>query len=563
VLPSAVHTERRFPTADLILEAFDYLDLEGKTLLWLGGEDYPELRVRTQHRRDVLLERFDCRVERWMVASDLAILKGTNTSLRELEALGVPSVSLYGLNPNDDAYTERAWGTVPCPLAGLTSDRLAQLLHDLLASPRKLAALSEAGQASALPQVKQIAADRILFHLQKVGALEAEASAPGGRTFAQVPCVSGTGEEMTAYRQQRVAALYPLVGLRGSEPVTVIVPTDGTGLSRLWLPEALDSVLGQTYPWLEVLVVNSAARDTLDAVLAPYGNRIQYLHLPERTEAAALNAALERARGEYVWVFDAAHVAMPTKVECQVRALRENPDAALVHTGAFLFQETAANPTGFLPLPSVPSDRLLWEMVQRNLFLTPTVLVRRTCLEHVGGWDEGLRSRYHHDLWIRLLHHFRAHCLAIPTVLLRATSEGGTDGSIPGLFPMDQVAHDVRRMAQKVYRDILLEQLFPELQVEPVSPGLQVRARCQRAAFLASRGLLAEAEHDLEEALQFLGQDSAPWADPDLHALVEEIEGWAAAAGCEALLQRAQTFREQWPVAPAVSSAASSGNGGA
>jgi hypothetical protein len=440
---------------------------------------------------------------------------------------------------------------------------LAQLLHDLFESPEKLAALSEAGRASAFPQAKRIAADRILFHLQRAGAFEPEALAPEGRTFAQVPCASGAGEDMTAYREQRVAALYSLVGLRGSEPVTVIVSTDGIGLSRLWLPEALDSVLGQTYPWLEVLVVNSAARDTLEAVLAPYENRIQYLHQPERPPAAALNAALERATGEYVWVFEAAHVAIPIKVECQVRALREHPDTALVHTGAFLFQETAANPTEFLPPPDVPPDRLLWEMAQRNLFLTPTVLIRRTCLEHVGGWDEELRFSYHHDLWIRLLQCFGAQGLAVPTVLLRATSEGGTDGLAPGFSTTNETVSDARRMAQKVYRDIPLEQLFPELQAELFSPGLQVQARCQRAAFLAARGLLAEAEQDLEVAMQFFGQDCTLLADPDLPALVEEIESWAAAAGSEALLQRAQTFREQGSAAPAVSSAAGSGNGGA
>lgn len=118
-------------------------------------------------------------------------------------------------------------------------------------------------------------------------------------------------------------------------------------------------------------------------------------------------------------------------------------------------------------------------------------------------------------------------------------------------------------MAQKVCRDIPLEQLFPELQAEPVSPALQVQSRCQRAAFLAARGLFAEAEHDLKETMQFFSQDRTFLADSTLSTLLEEIETWAAAAGCEALLRRARTFREQGSAAPAVSPAAGDGNGGA
>ncbi|MGH9353064.1 MAG: hypothetical protein ACRD2G_13045 [Terriglobia bacterium] len=100
--------EAQAPVADLVVGAFDRLPFTRKCLVWLTGPDYEVLRHRCGSRDDIILKKEDWQIDRLMVASDLAITRGTRTTLRELSALGIPSISLsHGLNWPDDVVASR------------------------------------------------------------------------------------------------------------------------------------------------------------------------------------------------------------------------------------------------------------------------------------------------------------------------------------------------------------------------------------------------------------------------------------------------------------------------
>lgn len=98
--------EEKSPVCDLILEAFQGLPRERKRLIWVASRDFAIVAEKCSGKEDVTVLEWLEEPERIMIASDLAITKGTYNVGKELEAIGVPSISLsHGRNPIDDHYS--------------------------------------------------------------------------------------------------------------------------------------------------------------------------------------------------------------------------------------------------------------------------------------------------------------------------------------------------------------------------------------------------------------------------------------------------------------------------
>jgi len=133
VLPGS-WTEERAPIADLVLEAYDSLPGEAKRLIWIAGEEVELLREKTRGRDDVILRDRDWRIDRIMVAGDVAITKANRVTALELTTLGIPSVALCpGINEVDEARVERMEGVSTLHPDEATPQRLAATLSGLLA----------------------------------------------------------------------------------------------------------------------------------------------------------------------------------------------------------------------------------------------------------------------------------------------------------------------------------------------------------------------------------------------------------------------------------------------
>jgi hypothetical protein len=98
-----------------------------------------------------------------------------------------------------------------------------------------------------------------------------------------------------------------------------------------YLRETVDSVLGQTYPDVELIVVDDGSTDDSREVLASYGDRLTAIHQANAGQAAAVNAGVARARGELVAMLDADDAFVADKVERVVAAWRALPGAVLVN----------------------------------------------------------------------------------------------------------------------------------------------------------------------------------------------------------------------------------------
>jgi len=182
-------------------------------------------------------------------------------------------------------------------------------------------------------------------------------------------------------------------------PVTVVVPSYNSGHL---VSDAIESVLAQTLRPEAIVVVDDGSADDTRTRLAHYGNQIRYVRQPNKGVSAARNLGVLHSRSEIIAFLDADDVWHPRKLELQVATLAARRELGLLGTQTYSWpnQPHPTLPVGSGPelLVSVPWDRLA---VQNHL-VTSSVLVRRSLLYRVGGFDRTLQGPEDHDLWIRI-----------------------------------------------------------------------------------------------------------------------------------------------------------------
>jgi glycosyltransferase involved in cell wall biosynthesis len=182
--------------------------------------------------------------------------------------------------------------------------------------------------------------------------------------------------------------------------VTVVIPCYNHGC---FLPDAIESALAQTYPSVEVIVVNDGSTDDTAEVAARYPS-VRCLHQANQGLPAARNAGWRAGRGRFVIFLDADDRLLPHAVDVGVAALMAHPDAGMA---VGLERRIAADGS---PLPTPRRARVEREhyaaLLRRCWIVVATAIYRRDALVTVGGFDSTLRFAEDYDLYLRLAMRF-------------------------------------------------------------------------------------------------------------------------------------------------------------
>jgi len=181
--------------------------------------------------------------------------------------------------------------------------------------------------------------------------------------------------------------------------VSIIIPAYNRANMIL---TALKSVLAQTYPDWEAIVVDDGSSDNTREVVAGVKDaRVRYIYQENKGLPGARNAGIRASSGEYVAFLDSDDAFLPEKLALQVPVLDANPDLCLV-AGGFIEVDMNMRPLHEIrPWVKNPTLDLL-DWVRTCSFCVGSPLVRRGWLERAGLFDENMRYVEDWDLWLRM-----------------------------------------------------------------------------------------------------------------------------------------------------------------
>jgi glycosyltransferase involved in cell wall biosynthesis len=164
--------------------------------------------------------------------------------------------------------------------------------------------------------------------------------------------------------------------------VSIIVPVYN---AERFLAEAIDSVLAQTLPAREIIVVDDGSMDGSSRIAKGYGDRIVYVYQDNADVAAARNHGIRVARGQYIGFLDADDCFLPDKLKRQMDCFSANPKLDMCITGAANFWS-----------PEVPEARRKGKMLGStdSHGQASTWVVRRGLFETVGLFEQDPRFRF-------------------------------------------------------------------------------------------------------------------------------------------------------------------------
>jgi len=188
--------------------------------------------------------------------------------------------------------------------------------------------------------------------------------------------------------------------------ISVVIATHNYGR---FLPDAIRSVQAQTFTDWECIIVDDASTDDTPKIVAGFkgaDQRIRYTrNATNLGPGSSRNRGISMASGEFIAVLDADDWWEPGKLESQLQAVHSVPGAVLCFTATEKVYPTRVQT--FL------CDSEWLRNMDRGLHLEDdiahsSVLVCRTAMEAVGGYDEGLRMAEDWDLWLRIMYRYGA-----------------------------------------------------------------------------------------------------------------------------------------------------------
>ena len=269
--------------------------------------------------------------------------------------------------------------------------------------------------------------------------------------------------------------------------VSVVLPT----YNRCgFLGQAIDSVLNQTCPADELIVVDDGSTDGTSDLLAGYADRITVIRQDNKGVSAARNAGIRQSNGTFIALLDSDDYWLSEKLEAQLAFFKSCPDAVICQT-----EETWIR-NGKRINPKKRHQKFSGMIFEKTLplcLVSPSaVMIRKGLFEEVGLFDESLPACEDYDMWLRISWKYPIHLIDTPLVVKR----GGHGDQLSSMAELDK------------YRIQALEKILKQGCLSPSQHQAAMDMLTQKCAIYANgcrkRGRLQEAEQyfNLPESIQ-------------------------------------------------------------
>ncbi len=190
------------------------------------------------------------------------------------------------------------------------------------------------------------------------------------------------------------------------QKISVVIPTYNYAD---FITEAIESVLAQTFPIFEIIVVDDGSSDNTEEVIKQFGDKVRYIKQTNSGVCAARNNGVKNAGGDFIAFLDADDAWLPEKIERQIAKFDEDDQVGLVHCRMREF-DSETGETVRLHLEGEEG----WVADELLLFEKPVVIgcggsivVSRQAFETVGGFDTNLKVGEDWDFCYRVARKFK------------------------------------------------------------------------------------------------------------------------------------------------------------
>ncbi len=223
--------------------------------------------------------------------------------------------------------------------------------------------------------------------------------------------------------------------------ISVIVPVYNSAAT---VAESLESVVKQTYPDLEILVIDDGSTDNSIAICEQFSDpRIQIIHQQNRGLAGARNTGIRHAQGKYLAFLDSDDLWLPEKIELHLRHLEGSPEVGVSFCRSS-FIDDQGQPLGIYQMPKLRGITPEYLFCRNPIGNGSAVVIRREVLDEIrfeenlyGSvedfyFDDRFRQSEDIECWLRIALQTNWQIEGIPDALtLYRVNTGGLSANIP------------------------------------------------------------------------------------------------------------------------------------
>lgn len=279
--------------------------------------------------------------------------------------------------------------------------------------------------------------------------------------------------------------------------VSVIIPTFNR---PYFLCEAVESVIEQTYPKIEIIVVDDGSENggekTVEA-LKPYLSKLTYVYQKNQGIGAAVNKGLSQASGEYIQRLDDDDKLEKEKIEKCVKVLQEKPNVGLVATGYKIIYEEENRTRTQMPR-SYPNHCRFLFMLMACISVQGAVMVRKSCHDLVGLYRTDILAE-DYEMWLRIARIYEVATIEEPLAIYRRHRGNITSLNLPRL------ERDTVQFVSSYLNETPLEELIKNIKSK--AHGYALKA----AVYLLKDGIYVKtvnlAQQELQKAFFLAGNE--------------------------------------------------------
>jgi len=180
--------------------------------------------------------------------------------------------------------------------------------------------------------------------------------------------------------------------------VSIIVPA--YNMAR-FTEETVESLLDQSHPHLEIIVIDDGSTDNTGEVLERFSERITYVYQENRGACSARNHGFLLSKGDFVAFLDCDDTYHPEKVERFLEKFRARPDVGMIYSPEYLIDEDN-RVIGINSPRRPPTGRVFPRLLNNNFIGSSTPVIRREAFERAGKWDEAIFTTADWEMWLRV-----------------------------------------------------------------------------------------------------------------------------------------------------------------